>query len=83
MKISTAPSMFSADVISLILMHVGVKAKDLTFLWATCRVVSRDFKNAVEHVFETRHLKRTFLKMDGGACSNFDVLIAWCFEFWS
>lgn len=61
-----AQTPFSADVFYNILMFIGVKTRDLVFLWTTCREVSRDFKNAVEHVFITRHIKKTFLKIDGG-----------------
>lgn len=51
-----------ADLFYNILYHV----KDLTFLWTSCREVSTDFKRAVERVFITKHLRKTWLKFDGG-----------------
>ncbi|KAK7049833.1 hypothetical protein VNI00_005263 [Paramarasmius palmivorus] len=62
---SNAPR-WSADVFYNILLFTGVNERDMLFLWTTCREVSRDFKDAVERVFITKHLKKTFLKIDGG-----------------
>ncbi|KAK1215251.1 hypothetical protein PQX77_022153 [Marasmius sp. AFHP31] len=60
------PLAFNADVFSRILMLIGTKDRDMLWLWTTCREVSRDFKEAVERVFILRHLKKTWLKVDGG-----------------
>ncbi|KAL0564403.1 hypothetical protein V5O48_017646 [Marasmius crinis-equi] len=56
----------SADVFFHVLMYIGTKEEDMTFLWTTCREVSRDFKDAVERVFIARHLKKTYLRVDAG-----------------
>lgn len=60
----------NADVAYYILLYVGVELKDLTWLWATCREVSRPFKDAVERVFITKHLKRTSLSTNLGERST-------------
>ncbi|ESK94734.1 hypothetical protein Moror_14229 [Moniliophthora roreri MCA 2997] len=63
---SKIAGLFPPDIFFNVLLFVGVKDRDLLFLWTTCREVSRDFKNAVERVFIIKHLNKTFLKMDGG-----------------
>ncbi|KAJ8082634.1 hypothetical protein PM082_008489 [Marasmius tenuissimus] len=63
---SAPPLTFNIDVFSCILMFIGTKDRDMLWLWTTCREVSRDFKEAVEQVFILRHLKKTWLKVDGG-----------------
>ncbi|SJK99566.1 uncharacterized protein ARMOST_02874 [Armillaria ostoyae] len=55
------------DVFYEILLRCGVRAKDLCFLWLNCRPVSRNCKDAVERVFATKHLKKTWLRVDTGA----------------
>ncbi|KAK0470269.1 uncharacterized protein EV420DRAFT_1499461 [Desarmillaria tabescens] len=52
------------DIFYEILLNSGVK--DPSFLWITCRQVSRSFKDAVERVFVARHLKKTWLHIDAG-----------------
>ncbi|KAH8102084.1 hypothetical protein BXZ70DRAFT_52549 [Cristinia sonorae] len=49
------------DLFYEILMLVGVKIEDMTWLWTTGREVSRAFKDATERVFIERHLKYTYL----------------------
>ncbi|KAL0564402.1 hypothetical protein V5O48_017645 [Marasmius crinis-equi] len=58
------PLTFSSDAFFHVLMHIEVKDQHLVFLWTTCRGASKDFKDAVERVFITRHLKKTSLKVD-------------------
>ncbi|KAK0222794.1 hypothetical protein EDD85DRAFT_244362 [Armillaria nabsnona] len=53
------------DVFYEILLRCGVQ--DLCFLWLNCRPVSRKWKAAVERVFVTKHLKKTWLHVDTGA----------------
>lgn len=57
---------FSVDVFYNILMFIGVKTRNLVFLWTTCREVSREFKDTAERVFVSRHIKKPFLKIAGG-----------------
>ncbi|KAF8916132.1 hypothetical protein CPB85DRAFT_1432488 [Mucidula mucida] len=40
------------------------RIKDLTFLWTTCRVVSREFRDAVDLVFIRQYLPQTYLAVD-------------------
>ncbi|KAK0222820.1 hypothetical protein EDD85DRAFT_859842, partial [Armillaria nabsnona] len=47
------------DVLYEILLQYDVQ--NLSFLWLNCRAVSRNFKDAVEHVFVTKHLKKAWL----------------------
>ena len=67
---SLPPLTFNTDVFTHILMFIGTKDHDMTWLWTTCREVSRDFKDAVERVFITRHLKKTWLRVEGGEVSS-------------
>ncbi|KAK0444023.1 hypothetical protein EV421DRAFT_1801607 [Armillaria borealis] len=53
------PHEIPTDILYEILLQYGVK--NLSFLWLNCRAVSRNFKDAVEHVFVTKHLKKTWL----------------------
>ncbi|KAK7026503.1 hypothetical protein VNI00_015583 [Paramarasmius palmivorus] len=59
---ASSPLSFNSNVFFNILMFVGVKESDLTFLWTTCRGVSRDFKDAVERVFIARHIQKTWIR---------------------
>ncbi|SJK99558.1 uncharacterized protein ARMOST_02866 [Armillaria ostoyae] len=52
------------DVFYAILLRCGVRVKDLCFLWLNCRPVSRKCKDAVERVFVTKHLNKTWLRFD-------------------
>ncbi|PBL04314.1 hypothetical protein ARMGADRAFT_1070782 [Armillaria gallica] len=53
-----------SDIFYEILLHSRVK--ELSFFWITCRQVSRSFKDAVEHVFITKHLNKTWIRIDAG-----------------
>ncbi|PBK67793.1 hypothetical protein ARMSODRAFT_301379 [Armillaria solidipes] len=53
-----------SDIFYEILLHS--KVKELSFFWITCRQVSRSFKDAVEHVFITKHLNKTWIRTDAG-----------------
>ncbi len=53
-----------ADVFYEILLQYG--ARNLSFLGLNCRPVSRNFKEAVERVFVTKHLRRIWLHVDTG-----------------
>jgi len=55
-----------ADVFFDILMCVGISADELVWLWTSCREVSRHCKDAVERIFISKHLKKTFLSVPGG-----------------
>ncbi|KAH8102089.1 hypothetical protein BXZ70DRAFT_1006712 [Cristinia sonorae] len=61
-----AGTTFNTDVFYNILLFSGTKTHDLTWLWTSCREVSRAFKDATERVFITRHLKYTNLSTDIG-----------------
>lgn len=63
---SKPPSRFSPNVLHNILMFSGTTVEDMTWLWTTCREVSREFKDAAERVFVSRHLKRISLFIDAG-----------------
>ncbi|KAG7444769.1 uncharacterized protein BT62DRAFT_226402 [Guyanagaster necrorhizus] len=52
------------DIFYEILLKSGVK--DLFFLWIDCHQVSCNFKAAVEHIFITKHLKKTWIHIDPG-----------------
>ncbi|KAK0432285.1 hypothetical protein EV421DRAFT_1508249 [Armillaria borealis] len=56
------------DIFYEILLRCGVQ--DLCFLWLNCRPVSRNCKDAVERVFVTKHLKKTWIRVDTGAKSR-------------
>ncbi|SJK99542.1 uncharacterized protein ARMOST_02847 [Armillaria ostoyae] len=58
------PHEIPTDVLYEILLQYG--EKNLSFLWLNCRPVSRNFKDAVERVFVTKHLKKTWLHVDIG-----------------
>ncbi|KAF9003736.1 hypothetical protein BDZ89DRAFT_1145975 [Hymenopellis radicata] len=60
-------SAIPADVYYNILRRI----KDLTFLWTTCRAVSRDFRDAVDLVFIRHHLPKTYLAADMGLSASF------------
>ncbi|KAK0222827.1 hypothetical protein EDD85DRAFT_859855 [Armillaria nabsnona] len=53
-----------SDIFYEILLHSSVK--EHSFFWITCRQVSRSFKDAVEHVFITKHLNKTWIRIDAG-----------------
>ncbi|KAK0470259.1 uncharacterized protein EV420DRAFT_1757822 [Desarmillaria tabescens] len=59
-----SPPDIPTDVIYEILLQYGVR--NLSFLWLNCRPVSRNFKDAVERVFVTKHLRKTWLRVDTG-----------------
>lgn len=58
------PHEIPTDVLYEILLQYGVK--NLSFLWLNCRPVSRNFKDVVERVFVTKHLKKTWLHVEIG-----------------
>ncbi len=68
------PQETPSDIFYEILLHSRVK--ELSFFWITCRQVSRSFKDAVEHVFITKHLNKTWIRIDAGR-SLYDPLL--CF----
>lgn len=49
-----------------IVRHFSERIRDTTFLWTSCRGVSRAFKAAVEHVFIQKHLPKTSLHVSAG-----------------
>ncbi|KAK0470240.1 uncharacterized protein EV420DRAFT_1634679 [Desarmillaria tabescens] len=57
-----SPPDIPADVIYEILLQYNVQ--NLGFLWLNCRPVSRNFKDAVERVFVTKHLRKIWLHVD-------------------
>jgi len=61
---------FPADIFYHVLMYVGTQVDDLVWLWRSCRAVSHDFEDAVERVFITRHLSKTFLSVNGGVAHD-------------
>ncbi|KAK0470244.1 uncharacterized protein EV420DRAFT_100128 [Desarmillaria tabescens] len=70
------------DIFYEVLLKSGVK--DLSFLWINCRQVSRNFKDAVERVFITKHLKKTWIHIDPGKCYSSEhgkVFLASEFKF--
>lgn len=58
------PHEIPTDVLYEILLQYGVK--NLSFLWLNCRPVSRNFKDVVERVFVTKHLRKTWLHVEIG-----------------
>lgn len=58
------PREIALDIFYEIILKYGVK--DLTFLWTTCRQVSRNFKEAAERLFVIKHLKKTWIHIDPG-----------------
>ncbi|PBL04300.1 hypothetical protein ARMGADRAFT_1070772 [Armillaria gallica] len=52
------------DMLYEILLQYG--AKNLSFLWLNCRPVSRNFKDAVECVIVTKHLRKIWLHAEIG-----------------
>ncbi|KAK7049949.1 hypothetical protein VNI00_005379 [Paramarasmius palmivorus] len=74
----------SEDLFFNILWFVGASHTDLTFLWTTCREVSREFKYAVERLFIAKHLGRTYLRIDAGehryaVGGKFSLGVVFCF----
>ncbi|KAF8916136.1 hypothetical protein CPB85DRAFT_1491863 [Mucidula mucida] len=68
--IDIPPTHAPADVYYNILRRI----KDLTFLWTACRVVSREFRDAVDLVFIRHHLPQTYLAVDTDSNLSFDGL---------
>lgn len=67
---SNRPS-FPPEVWGLTLNHCREweSQDELTYLWTTVRHVSRQFKAAVEDIFKTEHLSKTWLHVEPGEFS--------------
>ncbi|KAK7026502.1 hypothetical protein VNI00_015582 [Paramarasmius palmivorus] len=57
---STPPQPFPPELYYNILLYIGAKEHELTWLWTTGR---EGFKDAVERVFISRHINKTYLRL--------------------
>lgn len=74
------------EVWAIVIEHLAGRRKhgDQMYLWNICRLVSRQFKYAVEAFFLHRFLHKTLIRMEAIICteytSHWDFRVAKCFE---